>query len=182
VLPVLQSNTIVVRPHVRSDIDPLFAAVRESVAEISPWLPWCHPAFSKDEFAGFVEVSLKGWADGSQYHFGIFEAQTGAALGGIGLNHIARSNRLANMGYWVRTAATGRGVASEAVNLVAAYGFRDLGLSRIEIAAIPRNTASRRVAVRAGAKFEAVVRNRLVMHGRAHDAALYSLVPNDIVG
>jgi ribosomal-protein-serine acetyltransferase len=125
-------------------IDPLFAAVRESIAEISPWLPWCHAA-------------------------------SGAALGGMSLNHIVRSNRLANMGYWVSTSAPGRGVASEAVKLVAAYGFKEAGLSRIAIAAIPENMA--RVAERAGATFEAIVRNRLVMHGKAFDAALYSLVP-----
>lgn len=178
----LQNDGILVRPHEVRDIDALFSAVRESIAEISPWLPWCHPDFSKDELGGFVEVSRNGWADGSQYHFGIFDASTGSALGGISLNHIARSNRLANMGYWVRTSATGRGVASGAAKLVAACGFRELGLSRIEIAAIPENVASRRVAERAGAKFEAVVRNRLVMHGRAYDAALYSLVPGDIIG
>lgn len=178
----LQNGTILVRPHEVGDIDALFIAVRESIAEISPWLPWCHADFSREELAGFVEVSRKGWADGSQYQFAIFDSATGSALGGISLNHIAKSNRLANMGYWVRTSATGRGVASEAVKLVAAYGFRDLGLSRVEIAAIPENTAGRRVAQRAGAKFEAVVRNRLVMHGGAYDAALYSLIPGDVAG
>lgn len=178
----LQNGIILVRPHEVRDIDALFTAVRESIAEISPWLPWCHPAFSKDELAGFIEASRKGWADGSQYQFGIFDSRAGTALGGISLNHIARSNRLANMGYWVRTSAAGRGVASGAVKLVAAYAFRDLGLSRIEIAAIGENAASRRVAERAGAKFEAIARNRLVMHGRAYDAALYSLIPGDLAG
>ncbi len=181
-MPVLQSPTILIRPHEVRDIDPLFAAVQESIAEISPWLPWCHKAFSKSELASFIETSRDGWADRTQYQFAIFDATTNLALGGIGLNHIAKPNRLANMGYWVRTSATRRGVASEAAKLVAAYGFRDLGLTRIEIAAIPENSASCRVAERAGAKFEAVARNRLVMHGRAYDAALYSLVPSDIVG
>src|SRR5690606_2853331 len=111
--------------------------------------------------------------------FAIIDAGSGAALGGISLTHIVKANRLANMGYWVRTSATGRGVASEAVRLAASYGFRELNLSRIEIAAIPQNIASRRVAERAGARFEALVRNRLVMHGKAYDAALYSLVPGD---
>jgi ribosomal-protein-serine acetyltransferase len=179
---VLQNAKILLRPHEVRDLDPLFAAVLESIAEISPWLPWCHPAFSKDELAGFIEVSRKGWADRSQYQFAIFDAATERALGGISLNHIAKSNRLANMGYWVRTSVTGRGIASEAVKLIAGYGFRELGLTRIEIAAIPQNVASCRVAERVGAKFEAVARNRLVMHGKAHDAALYSLVPGDIVG
>jgi ribosomal-protein-serine acetyltransferase len=177
---LLQSSTILLRPHEPQDVDPLFEAVLESIAEISPWLPWCHAAFSKSELASFIEISRNGWKDGSQYQFVILDAVTNLALGGISLNHIARSNRLANMGYWVRTSATGRGVASAAVKLVATYGFRELGLTRIEIAAMPENSASRRVAERAGAKFEAVARNRLVMHGRAYDAALYALVPGDI--
>ena len=164
------------------DLDPLFDAVRESIPEISPWLPWCHSDISKEELAGFIQISLGGWKDQSQFQFAILDANAGTFLGGISLNHWAKSNRLANMGYWVRTSATKCGVASEAVRLVAAFGFHDLGLSRIEIAAIPSNVASRRVAERAGAKFEAVVRNRLVMHGNAYDAALYSIVPADIVG
>ena len=179
---VLQNDKILLRPHQVVDIEPLFAAVRESIAEISPWLPWCHAAFSKDELAGFIEVSRNGWVDGSQYQFAIFDMASSTALGGISLNHIAKSNRLANMGYWVRTSATGRGIATEAARLVARYGFGELGLTRIEIAAIPENVASRRVAERVGAKFEAVARNRMVMHGRAYDAALYSLVPGDVVG
>ena len=179
-MSVLQSETILVRPHETGDLDPLFIAVRESVAEISRWLPWCHPEFSRDELAAFIEISRKGWADRSQYQFAIFDVSTGSALGGISLAHIVKPNRLANMGYWVRTSATGRGVASTAVKLVAAYGFQHLDISRIEIAAIPENVASRRVAERSGAQFEAVVRNRLVMHGRAYDAALYSLIPGDI--
>lgn len=178
---MIQGRNIVLRPHEVRDIDPLFAAIHESIAELSPWLPWCHPGFSREELAGFVEVSRKGWLDGSQYQFAILDALTGSALGGISLNHIARSNRLANMGYWVRTSVTGRGVATEAVKLLADYAFRDLGLSRIEIAVIPENVASSRVAERAGAKFEAMTRNRLVMHGIAYDSSLYSLVPNDIV-
>jgi RimJ/RimL family protein N-acetyltransferase len=177
---ILRNDSIVVRPHAPQDVDALFAAVHESIAEVGAWLPWCHADFSRDEMAAFVEFSREGWVDGSQFHFAIFDAASGAALGGIGLNHIAWPNRLANMGYWVRTSATRRGVASAAVRLVAAHGFELLGLSRIEIAAIVANAPSRRAAERAGARFEAIARNRLVMHGRAFDAALYSLIPGDL--
>lgn len=179
-LPILKGRTILVRPHKPGDLGPLFAAVRESIPEISPWLPWCHPAFAADELAGFIEASRSGWSEKSQYQFAIFDATNGLALGGISLTHLVKANRLANMGYWVRTSATRRGVASEAVKLVAAYGFRQLGLGRIEIAALPQNIASRRVAERAGAQYEGVVRNRLVMHGTSHNAALYSLIPGDL--
>lgn len=178
---LLRSENLLVRPHEAGDVDALFAAVRESIAEISPWLPWCHADFSREELATFIEFSRRGWSDGSQHQFAIFDARQGTALGGISLSHIVKSNRLANMGYWVRTSAARRGVATEAARMVAAFGFRELGLSRVEIAAMPANTASCRVAERVGARFEALARNRLVMHGKAWDAALYSLVPGDIV-
>ena len=179
---VQQNSRIVLRPHELRDVDPLLEAVQESIAEISPWLPWCHAAISKEELAGFVEISRNGWKERSQFQFAILDARTDTFLGGISLNHLVKSNRLANMGYWVRTSATRRGVACDAVKLLATWGFRELGLSRIEIAAIPANVASCKVAERAGARFEAVARNRLVMHGRAYDAALYSMIPGDIAG
>jgi ribosomal-protein-serine acetyltransferase len=180
--PSLQNARILVRPHEVRDIDALYVAIRESMAEVSRWLPWCHAAISMEEVAAFVEFSRAGWADKSQYQFVICDALSGMPIGGISLNHLARPNRLANMGYWVRTSATGRGVASQAVKLVAAFGFQELGLTRIEIAAIPENVASCSVARSVGAKLEGLARNRLVMHGKAYDANLYSLIPGDIVG
>lgn len=176
----LQRGGIAVRPHEPGDALPLHAAALESVAEVGPRLSWCHAGLTPQELAAFIDQSRRGWADGSQFQFAIVDAQTGDVLGGISLAHIARANRLANMGYWVRTSATGRGVATTAIRLVAGFGFDEVGLTRIEIAAVPDNVASRRAAERAGAKFEAVVRNRLVVQGTAFAAALYSLVPEDL--
>ena len=117
-----------------------------------------------------------------QFGFGRFrfDAHTGQYLGGSGVNHIDRQNRLGCIGYWVRTGATGRGIAPKAVRLIARFAFDTLHLSRIEIVARPENTPSRRVAEKAGAKLETIARNRIVQHGRAYDAALYSLIPADL--
>jgi RimJ/RimL family protein N-acetyltransferase len=84
------------------------------------------------------------------------------------------------VGYWVRTGATRRGIAPQAVRLVARFAFETLQLSRLEIFVRPENIPSRRVAEKVGAKFEAIARNRIVQHGRAYDAALYSLIPSDL--
>jgi ribosomal-protein-serine acetyltransferase len=179
---VLQDGTMTVRPHEPQDVELIYAAVIESISEISPWLPWCHPDISRNELSAFVEFSRKGWVDGSHHQFIILDTPSGIALGGISLSHVVRTNRIANMGYWVRTSAVGRGIATRALRLVAQCGFQSLNLSRIEIAVIPDNTRSVRVAQRSGAIYEGIARNRLVMHGRAYDAELYSLIPSDIVG
>jgi RimJ/RimL family protein N-acetyltransferase len=176
----LSDGVVLIRPLEQADRDGMFASVRESIAEVSAWLPWCHPAYMPEEATAYIESTRNGWAQESSFNFGVFDAQTGGHLGGVSVNHIVRQNRMANVGYWVRTGATGRGVAVRAVRLAAQFAFEDLGLTRIEIAAIPENVGSRRVAEKAGAKFEAVARNRIVMHGQAYPAALYSLVPADL--
>jgi RimJ/RimL family protein N-acetyltransferase len=72
---------------------------------------------------------------------------------------------MANLGYWVRTSETGRGIASKATRLVAQFGFAELGLQRIEILAAVGNVASQRVAEKAGAVRECVARKRLLING-----------------
>jgi len=83
-----------------------------------------------------------------------------------------------NLGYWVKTPASGRGIATEATVALAQFGFDYLRLLRIEIVMSVRNTASRRVAEKAGGQFEGILANRLYLHGEAHDARLYSLTPD----
>jgi RimJ/RimL family protein N-acetyltransferase len=89
-------------------------------------------------------------------------------------------HRYANIGYWVRTSYTRRGFCTRSLRLAARFAFDTLGLTRVEIAAEPENGASRGVAEKAGATFEVIARNRIVMRGQALPAAVYSLVPEDL--
>jgi RimJ/RimL family protein N-acetyltransferase len=113
--------------------------------------------------------------EGREYTFAIV-GPDGRLLGGCGLNHINRIHRISNLGYWVRTSATRHGVATEAVRQVADFAFRNTDLVRLEIVCAVANHASQRVAERAGAVREGVLRHRLLLHGRPVDAVMYSLV------
>jgi RimJ/RimL family protein N-acetyltransferase len=101
-------------------------------------------------------------------------------LGGVGLNFINRVHQFANLGYWTRTSASGKGIASQAARLVALFGLEQLGLQRIEIVAALPNLASQRVAEKIGAVREGVLRKRLRIRGEAEDAILFSLVREDL--
>jgi RimJ/RimL family protein N-acetyltransferase len=67
-------------------------------------------------------------------------------------------------------------VATEAVRQVAHFAFRDTDLQRLEIVCAVGNEPSQRVAERAGAVREGVLRHRLLLHGQPVDAVMYSLV------
>ena len=176
----LSDGIILVRPYRQEDADLLYEAVRESIAEVSPWLPWCHENYSIEDSREFVGTRGKSAADGEWYSFGVFERESGRFLGGVGLNFINRVHMMANLGYWVRTSSVGRGVATSATRLAARFGFEELGLQRIEIVAAVENIASQRVAEKAGAVREGVVRKRLLIRGESQDAMMFSLVPEDL--
>jgi RimJ/RimL family protein N-acetyltransferase len=177
---VLTDGVVVLRPLTMADSAAMYASVRESIAELCQWLPWAHPEYALADATGFIQMSRRWWDEQSQFTFGIFDAVSGAHAGIIGVNHLNMQHRYANVGYWVRTSHTRRGFCSRSVRLVARFAFDTLGLTRIEIAADPENGASRGVAEKAGATFETIARNRIVMRGEALPAALYSLVPEDL--
>ena len=168
------------RAYDMADAQLLHAAVRDSVESLSYWLPWCHADYSLADAQTWIAYCTKAWADRSEFPFGIFDRQSGAVLGGIGLNRISGAERSANLGYWVSAPHRGRRIATRAVALAAAFGFGELGLVRLEIVALPQNLASQRVAVNAGATREAEARNRLMFQGRPASAVVYSLIPGDI--
>ncbi len=176
----LSDGTILLRPYREGDAAALYEAVRESIAEVSPWLPWCHENYSIEESREFVSTRGKSATDGEWYSFGVFEKESGKFLGGVGLNFINRVHMMANLGYWVRSSSVGRGVATTATRLAARFGFEELGLHRIEIVAAVGNIASQRVAEKAGAVREAVLRKRLLIRGESQDAVMFSLVPEDM--
>jgi ribosomal-protein-serine acetyltransferase len=164
-----------IRAYEPDDAEALCEAARESVGEVFRWLAWCHPGYSMADAVEWTRSRAARAADGSEHSFAIVGTD-GRFLGGCGLNQINRVHGFANLGYWVRTSATRRGAATEAVRQLAVFAFAQTDLDRLEIVCAVGNHASQRVAERAGAVREGVLRSRLLVHGQPVDAVMYSLV------
>ncbi|OGO01657.1 MAG: hypothetical protein A2Y90_04575 [Chloroflexi bacterium RBG_13_52_12] len=176
----MTDGKILLRPYRMSDADNLFQAVRESVKEMGVWLPFAHENYAIKESRDWIRKRPKEWKKGIVYDFGIFDAKDGVCIGGCGLNDIGHENRHANLGYWVRTGRIGQGIAPAATMLLARWGFEVLKLVRIEILIAVGNRRSLHVAEKVGAKREGILRNRLTIRDKNHDAVMHSLLPEDI--
>jgi len=176
----LTDDSIIVRAYREADATALYEAARESIPEVSVWLPWCHENYSIEESREFVSSRAQAAAGDEWYSFATFEKDSGRFLGGVGLIFNNRVHKMANLGYWVRTSAAGRGVATRAARLVVRFGFAQIGLHRIEILAAVRNVASQSVAVIVGVLREGLLRKRLLIRGESQDAMLFSLLPEDV--
>ena len=171
----------IVRRFVASDAESFYDAVSDSIDALAYWLPWCKPDYSIREARAWMEFASEAWESGREYPLGIFEAASGKVVGGTGVNHINKAYRTGNIGYWVSSRYTGKGIARFAASKSAVLGFKELGLTRLEIVVLTHNKASARVAEAIGATFECEARNRLYFQGRPHNAFVYSLVPEDCI-
>ena len=171
----MDEDDVFLRPYRPDDVEPVFAAIRESIEELSRWMPWCHPGYSIDDTRAWIEHCGVARARGSEFHF-VVEDRSGAFLGTCGLNQMRTEHRMANLGYWVRTSAAGRGVATRAVRRLADFAFRETELVRLEIVVALDNFSSMRVAEKSAAIREGISHKRLRLHGRSEDAVVYALV------
>lgn len=163
-----------IRPYRLDDDAAIVEAALESVADVQPWMPWCHPAYSIEESRAWLRVQVPAFAQQAAFEFAIVDAD-GRYLGGCGVNQLDPLNRRANLGYWVRSRAARQGAATAAVGLLHDWTFASTDLVRLEIVVAAGNAASQRVAEKAGAVREGILRRRLLLHGRVHDATMFSL-------
>lgn len=177
---LLSDGNIGLRQFTLEDIPTLFNAIRESMPQLSAWMIWAHPGYSMDDTQSFVLKCGPGWEKGEQYSFAIVDIHDGEFLGSVGLSAVNRAHGFANLGYWVRTEKTRHGVATSATRMAARFSFETLKLNRVELLVPAANVASQRVAEKAGAKREGLLRKRLQLKGTAHDAFVYSFVQDDL--
>jgi RimJ/RimL family protein N-acetyltransferase len=167
--------SISIRLFTEADIDALYAAVDESRAEVSRWMAWCTPDYSREHASQFINASMAGHANGTSHDFAVCDAR-GVLAGVCGINHINLIDRFANLGYWTRSSCTQQGIAPAAVLAVAEWAFANTPLNRLQIVAAVDNVRSQRVAIKAGALREGVLRQRMLVLGLPSDAVMHSLI------
>lgn len=168
-------DAIAIRPYAVDDTDAVWAAVRESMADLMPWMPWCHPNYAIEEARSWLETQALAFAGRTAFEFAITTA-AGGYLGGVGLNQLDMANRRANLGYWVRSSATRQGVCTSAVLQLRDWAMKNTDLTRLEILVAAGNVRSLRVAEKTGAVREGVLGKRLLLEGVSHDAVMFSLL------
>jgi RimJ/RimL family protein N-acetyltransferase len=146
--PPLSDGVIALRGFRSTDVAALVEACQDPEIPRFTLVP---SPYTEDHAGAWLRRLAVGRAAGTHMAFAIVDAPAGAALlGAVGLNVIDREQQAADVGYWLAAPARGRGVATRAVELVAAWAFDALGLERLELRTQEHNHASRAVAGRAG--------------------------------
>lgn len=133
-----------------------------------------HP-YSPGDFVAFLKM-LEDQAAAhpeSRAHVFAFEVE-GEAVGACGIHPKSDVFRKgAQIGYWLGAPFRGRGLATQAVQLLTGLAFERLDLVRLEAGVFSWNKASARVLEKCGYQLEAVLRKSVFKDGQVIDDHLY---------
>lgn len=142
---------VVVRVLTAADAPAVSGAMVASYDELHPWMSWATPeGVTPRACADFIARSAAGRRAGTDLVYGIFDAGDDAGvLGSCGL-HTRVGPDAVELGYWLRTDATGRGLMTRVAGALTDLALDRLGFERVEIHCDAANTASAAIPRRLG--------------------------------
>jgi [ribosomal protein S5]-alanine N-acetyltransferase len=173
----LRGSAVYLRPLLPSDAQDLLALRvrnRTSFARFEPIPTESH--FTLDGQLAEIDRALEDAQFDRRYAFGIFTIAEDRVAGRIALSNVARGAwQNATVGYYVDSACSNRGYATEALRLVLRFAFADAGLHRVQAGVLPENTASARVLEKAGFRREGISLRYLNIFGEWRDHLMYAI-------
>ncbi len=145
--PPLEDGTISLRAFVMSDARAVADAIQDP--EIGRWTSLELP-YSVEHASGWIGGQEEQRRSGASVDLAITDTASCAFAGAIGLAGFDDARRIAQIGYWMAREARNKGFATRAVVLVSAWAFDALHLQRLSLTTIVGNTASDKVAAKAG--------------------------------
>jgi len=162
-LPTIQADGALLRPLELSDAEALFAAHGDERTHHY----WSGPAHHDvDQTRQYIAETLAM----TGAHVWAITESGGEALGRIAL--FVQRTGVGEIGIIMTPSATGRGLASKALNLVIGYGFGPLDLHRIAADIDPDNNASISLFLRGGFQREGVLRGNWKTHLGVRDSII----------
>ncbi len=153
----------------------LTEAVRGSLPELKVWMPWATEHYDEAGARANLRSAMAAFVTQADFRYHMFEPD-GRLVGSTGLHALKWAVPRCEIGYWVRSDATGKGYAAAAVRALSKVAFEQLGVRRIDIRCDDRNLASARVAEKCGYRLEGVLRNYTVgTDGEVRHERVYAL-------
>ncbi|HEU5055356.1 MAG TPA: GNAT family protein [Kofleriaceae bacterium] len=164
------------------DAGELLDVITADLDQLRPWLPWAarYPMSVESQMAELRRMRRRFDGD-EDFCYGVFDKQ-GSLVGGCGL-HTRSGPGSRELGYWLRAARWGQGLATELAAALTRVAFEVDEVERVDLRCAPHNQRSARVAEKLGFRHEATLRRRFIPpggEGPMVDALIWSLVADEL--
>jgi len=145
--PEIKTSRLILGKLSINDIPKIIeCASNKKIADTTLNIP--HPYEVRDAIF-WINNANKGFENKSQFTFGIKIKTNNEFIGGIGLK-INNVLNQAELGYWIAEKYWNKGFATEAVEAIIKFGFKELHLNKICASHLEQNPASGIVLIKNG--------------------------------
>jgi len=173
--PVLETQRLILREIILDDANWYLDHFR--IAEIVEGTAFPGPQDLDAARKELERYILNPFKQKTGFRWGITEKGTNKLIGSCGFyNWIRGGVDSAEIGYDLNPEFWGKGIMTEALEVIITFGFERMGLNRIQ-ALIPSNNArSKKLVGRLGFKKQGVLRERSLFQGKYIDDVCFSLL------
>jgi RimJ/RimL family protein N-acetyltransferase len=155
----LETARLVLRAPELSDVPFLYQAVKESIKELQPWMPWATEDYTVESCEENLRGAIAKFITKEDFRICFLDKISGRMIGNSGFHRIDWNVPRFEIGYWCRSSETGKGYVTEVVQALTKVAFETLNAARVEIRCDDLNVKSAAVAERCGFVIEGVLKN-----------------------
>jgi ribosomal-protein-serine acetyltransferase len=155
----------------------MFRLIEENRGYLRQWLTWLDTNTSVSDTRRLIRTGLSQYKKMAGLSLGIY--YKGQWIGKINLQAWEKTQRRANIGYWISKKFEGRGIVTASVKALLKYAFTELGINRIDVHCAIKNHRSRAIPERLGMKLEGKMRDGNWLYNHYVDLYVYSILARE---
>ncbi len=174
----LETKRLILRRYELSDAEDMFNnfANSKNVSRFLSWYPHENVEVTKKLLISWIEE----YKNDNRYMWAIVLKEMNQVIGSISVVGMSEKHQTAELAYTIGEAYWGKGIATEAVEVVIAFLFNEVGFHRIQAKHDTRNPASGRVMEKVGMKFEGTMRHeRIHKDGSRGDTSIWAIIHDE---
>ncbi|WP_096154418.1 MULTISPECIES: GNAT family N-acetyltransferase [Bacillus] len=175
--PILETERLILREVTPEDATDMFEYLSDKEVVTSMGL---------EPYKSAIDVLVEeiNWyksivEEGTGIRWVITKKDSNVVIGSCGFLNMSRKHHRAEIGFELNKEYWGQGIASEAVEAVIHYGYKNLNLERIEAIVDPPNLLSQKLMEKQGFRKEGLLRRYEYNFGKFNDVYMYSLIRQD---
>jgi ribosomal-protein-serine acetyltransferase len=161
------------------DAEEFFNLIISSKPHLREWLGWLDYVEKVEDTVETIKSRLQGLVETGGYPKSVAIVYKGQIAGTIGFNDINKGSKIGTIGYWLGEGFQGKGIMTKVLKSFVNFGFKELGLNRIEVSIAVENKRSRALAERVGFIEEGKLRQAEWLYDHYVDHVIYSILAEE---
>lgn len=173
----INTERLILRRFIENDAENMFHNWAND-PEVTKFLRW-PPHEDVEVTKNLLKEWVANYADPTRYEWAIALKENDMVIGSIGLFDISEIDESGEIGYCIGRAWWGKGMMTEVLKAIIAFGIEQVGFNRLEAGHSVHNPASGKVMQKAGMTYEGIARQKYKSMLGFQDSKFYSFLKDD---